>query len=75
MVESTKKTKEEIEKLPGKYDDDKFYILEDGSFYDEKGYYFNKWGFDAEGGHYDDDGVYCQRPVRFGKDGNQKPLN
>lgn len=41
MVEQTKKTKEEIEALPGKYDDDKFYILADGSFYDTEGYFFN----------------------------------
>lgn len=75
MVESTKKTREEIEKLAGKYDEDKFFILEDGSFYDEQGYFFNKWGFDAEGGHYNDEGIYEARPVRAGKNGPQQALS
>ncbi len=69
MVESTKKTKEEIEKLPGEYDEDNFYHLKEGGFYDEQGYYFNQWGFDAEGGHYNDEGVYEERPERVGKNG------
>jgi hypothetical protein len=75
MVESTKKTKEEFEKLPGKYDNDNFYILEDGGFYDEQGYFFNKWGFDAEGGHYNDEGAYEERPERVGKNGPQQALS
>jgi hypothetical protein len=33
--------REEIEKLKGKYDEDHFYVLEDGSSYDPDGYYFD----------------------------------
>lgn len=43
----------EIEASEGKYDKDGFYILPDGSFYDYQGYYFNKEGFDENGGFYD----------------------
>ena len=46
-------SKEEIEANEGKYDNDGFYILPDGSFYDYQGYYFDKDGFDANGGFYD----------------------
>jgi hypothetical protein len=42
----------------GKYDDDNFYCLTDGDFFDPFGYYFNKFGMDANGGYYDDDGYY-----------------
>ena len=48
----------DIEKQKGKMDADGFYILEEGGFYDPNGYYFNKKGFDANGGSYDEDGVY-----------------
>ena len=51
----------------GKFDDDEFLILPDGSFYDGEGIYFNKWGFDYEGGHYDENtGEYIARPPRNG---------
>jgi hypothetical protein len=50
--------KDEIEKQAGKYDEDGFYILEAGDFFDPNGYYFDKEGFDASGGSYDDQGVY-----------------
>lgn len=48
------KTREEIHKLNGHLDQDGFYILEDGAFYDPQGYYFDKQGFDALGGRYDE---------------------
>ena len=49
-----KKTpKEEIQNRKGKYDEDGFYILEEGDFYDPNGYYFDIKGFDATGGSYD----------------------
>ena len=50
--------KEEIEKLDGQYDDDGFYILEIGGFYDPLGYYFDKNGVDGQGGFYDKYGYY-----------------
>ena len=34
----------------------------DGSFLDPDGYYFDKWGYDELGGHYDDDNVYHDPP-------------
>ena len=49
---------EEIEKLGGYYDDDGFYILEDESFYDPWGYYFDPNGYDEFGGYYDENGYY-----------------
>jgi hypothetical protein len=51
-------TKEEIEKQTGKYDEDGFYILEAGGFFDPNGYFFDKDGFDASGGKYNEEGVY-----------------
>jgi hypothetical protein len=42
----------------GKFDEDAFYILEDESFFDPFGFYFNKEGFDEAGGRYDDEGYY-----------------
>ena len=54
-----KLTVEEIEaKGGGKYDEDGFYLLEDKSFYDPLGYYFDKEGYDTVGGRYDDAGYY-----------------
>ena len=47
-------SKEEIEKQKGSYDADGFYILEGKDFFDPNGYYFDKEGFDASGGRYDD---------------------
>jgi len=51
-------TKEEIEKNEGTYDEDGFYNLKDGGFYDPYGYKFDKDGYDEFGGYYDDDGYY-----------------
>ncbi len=66
MVESLKQgklSKEQIEALEGGYDEDGFYLLKDGSFYDPLGYYFNKDGFDETGGRYNDSGVYIKAPT------------
>ena len=58
-------SREEIEKLglEGKFDEDGFYILADGDFYDPLGYYFDKQGYDETGGHYDDDGYYVAAAI------------
>lgn len=53
-----KLTPEEFEKFPGHYDDDGFYILDEGGFYDPAGFYYDKNGVDAIGGFYDSSGVY-----------------
>ena len=42
----------------GYYDDDDFFILQDGDFFDPFGYYFNEFGMDADSGHFDDNGYY-----------------
>ncbi len=66
MVESLKQgklSKEQIEALEGGYDEDGFYLLKDGSFYDPLGYYFNIDGFDETGGRYNDSGVYIKAPT------------
>lgn len=50
MVERTKTgqlSRIEVEALQGEYDNDGFYILKDGDFYDAEGYYFDKNGFDS----------------------------
>ncbi len=61
---------EQIKQLPGKFDQDQFYILEEGGFYDPTGKYFNKDGKDAKGGYYNDQGVYIPpTPLRLSKDG------
>lgn len=62
-------SKEQIENLEGSYDDDGFYILADGSFYDPLGYFFDKDGKDAKGGFYNGLGFYIdpsipQKPAR-----------
>jgi len=47
MVEtSAKLSKEQIEQLPGKYDEDGFYLLDEGGFYDPCGVHFDKDGYD-----------------------------
>ena len=47
-------TKEEIEALDaGEYDADGFYILPDGAFIDNHGFYFDRHGKDQTGGHYE----------------------
>jgi len=52
-------TKEEVEAHEkGNYDEDGFFILEDGGFYDPWGYYFNPNGEDEFGGYYNDQGYY-----------------
>ena len=53
-----RRTKEEIEKLEGEYDQDGFYILKTGGFIDPNGYEFDKSGHDALGGFYDEEGYY-----------------
>ena len=57
-VVAVKLSKAEIEAKPGAYDDDGFYIMEDKSFYDPLGYYFDEQGYDTVGGRYDSDGFY-----------------
>lgn len=42
----------------GKYDDQGFYRLPDGDFYDPDGVYFNKEGKDKYGGYYDEEFIY-----------------
>ena len=76
MVETTKErsefrimkmtSKEDIEKQKGKYDEDGFYILEDGGFYDPNGYYFDKKGVNANGGIYDEEGNYVPGNIEVG---------
>jgi len=46
-------SKAEIEASEGKFDKDGFYILTDGSYYDYQGFFFDKNGFDLNGGFYD----------------------
>ena len=56
-------TKEEIESRDGKYDEDDFYILEQGGFFDPEGYYFDKQGYDGIGGYYNkESGQYISPP-------------
>ena len=61
-------TKEEIDANPGKYDDDGFYLLDDGGFYDDHGYYFNSNGFNQIGGFYDPDSGEYICPEDFDPD-------
>lgn len=49
---------EEIKGMKGDYDEDGFYVLEDGTFFDPWGYKFDAEGYDEFGGYYDDDGHY-----------------
>ena len=55
-------SKQEIESKEGKYDEDGFYILQDGDFFDPEGYYFDKQGYDGIGGYYNDKGQYVPPP-------------
>lgn len=54
-------SKEEMEKMTGEYEDDGFYVLEAGGYYDLNGYYFDKDGYDAYGGYYEN-GYYVPGP-------------
>ena len=49
---------EEIKKLAGHFDDDGFYLLDEGGFYDPAGFHYDKNGVDAVGGFYNSAGVY-----------------
>ena len=57
-VVAVKLSKAEIEAKPGAYDDDGFFIMEDKSFYDPLGYYFDEQGYDTVGGRYNSEGFY-----------------
>ena len=46
-------SRKHIESQHGHYDNDGFYLLQDGDFYDAHGFYFNKDGFNDQGGFYD----------------------
>ena len=56
-----KYTQQEIENNDGKYDDDGYYILPDGDYFDAEGYYYYVDGYDELGGYYDGD-VYVEGP-------------
>lgn len=62
MPPPKKYSKEEIESKNGKFDQDGFYMLSGGDFFDPEGYYFNKLGFDEFGGFYDKNGDYLSPP-------------
>lgn len=65
-------SREEIEQQPGKYDDDGFYVLNTGGFFDDHGYFFDKDGFNEIGGFYDPvNGDYVS-PNDFDSDYNAK---
>lgn len=90
MVESTKPatenpegdkqivrlSKEEVEKHEGQYDQDGFYILKDGGFFDPNGYQFDKDGYDCLGGFYDEEGYYVapQKAKQINEDGRSTLL-
>lgn len=42
----------------GKFDDDNFFILSNGAFYDPFGFYFDENGKDEAEGFYSDEGYY-----------------
>lgn len=48
----------EFQEVEGGYYDEGFYYTPNGSFWDDKFYYFNKEGLDKHGGRYDDDFNY-----------------
>jgi hypothetical protein len=51
-------TFKEIQELKGYYDDDGFYLLDEGGFFDPEGFYYDKNGINAFGGFYDSAGFY-----------------
>ena len=61
-------SKKEIEKLDGKYDEDGFYMLKDGAFYDTYGVFFDKDGYDEVGGFYDEEGYYVKPEIKEEKE-------
>lgn len=44
--------------MAGAYDEDGFYLLEEGGFYDPAGFHYDSNGIDAIGGFYNSAGVY-----------------
>ena len=58
-------TKSYIESQKGKYDNDGFYILQDGGFFDDHGYHFDKEGLNEIGGFYDPDSGEYVSPGDF----------
>ena len=46
-------SRDEIEEHEGYYDKDGFYIMQEGDFFDNLGYYYDKEGFNEIGGFYD----------------------
>lgn len=62
-------TKEYIEKQTGSYDDDGFYLLQEGDYFDTFGFYFDVEGFDEIGGFYDQNtGAYKAPPAEYGNE-------
>lgn len=56
-----------IEAQEGAYDEDGFFILANGCFYDPHGFFFDKDGIDEAGGTYDNEGYYIS-PEHFDHD-------
>lgn len=50
--------KQIVDKNEGKFDEYGFYILPDGSFYDNHRYYFDAEGYDEYGGYYENGRYY-----------------
>lgn len=65
-------SKQEREQHPGKYDDDGFYLLDDGGFFDDLGYFFDKDGFNEIGGFYDPGHGNYISPNDFDEDYNKR---
>ena len=68
--------KEEIEELEGHYDNDGFFLLKEGGFFDPNGYRFDKDGYDGLGGFYDEEGYYVtpQKAKQINQDGRSTLL-
>jgi len=64
----TKTSREQIEKLKGHFDNDGFYILDKGGFYDPEGFHYDENGVDAIGGFYDKSGRYIAPKKLVGTD-------